>query len=55
MNTPSPRPTPSAQPAPRSAVDDAQVRRWLQLRRELAEVHAKLEYLKLMLSLGVSR
>jgi hypothetical protein len=55
MNTtPSPRPQPS--PVPRAAaVDDQQVRNWLRLRRELTELHARLEYLKLMASLGVSQ
>jgi hypothetical protein len=52
MNTPSPRP---AAPTQRAAIDDAQMRRWLKLRRELAQLHARLEYLKLMASLGVHR
>ena len=50
MNTPTPRPA-----NPRSAIDDSQMRRWLKLRRELAELHARLEYLKLMANLGVPR
>jgi hypothetical protein len=33
--------------------DHAEVRAWLRLKRETAELHAKLEYLKLMLTLGV--
>lgn len=53
MNTPSQRP--ESTPSPRVVPDDFQIRKWLQLRRELAELHARLEYLKLMVSLGVSR
>lgn len=53
MNQPSRRPQP-ATPSQRAA-DELQIRNWLRLRRELAELHARLEYLKLMLSLGVSR
>jgi hypothetical protein len=55
MNTtPTPRPQPS--PVPRTAaVDDEQLRNWLRLRRELTELHARLEYLKLMMTLGVSQ
>ena len=52
MNTPSLRP---ATPTPRTVIDDLQIRRWLALRRELSELHARLEYLKLMANLGVSR
>ncbi len=48
MNRPTPRPN-----ASRVSADDLQLRQWLALRRELAELHARLEYLKLMLSLGV--
>ena len=51
MNTPSPRP--AAPPHRNPEIDDLQIRRWLVLRRELAELHARLEYLKLMASLGV--
>ena len=50
MNTPTPRPA-----TPHPAIDDSQMRRWLKLRRELAELHARLEYLKLMANLGVHR
>jgi hypothetical protein len=53
MNTPSPRP--ESTPSSRAVADELQVRNWLRLRRELAELHARLEYLKLMVSLGVSR
>lgn len=53
MNSPSPRPQPATSPP--SAVDELQIRNWLRLRRELAELHARLEYLKLMVSLGVSK
>jgi len=52
MNTPTPRP---AAPTPRTDIDDRQMLRWLKLRRELAELHARLEYLKLMANLGVPR
>lgn len=51
MNTPPPA-SPSG-PLQRTAAEEAQIRAWLRLRRELAELHARLEYLKLMLSLGV--
>ena len=53
MNTPTPSQQPN--PAPITLIDDEQVRRWLKLRRELTELHARLEYLKLMVSLGVSQ
>ncbi|MES3014505.1 MAG: hypothetical protein V4750_12365 [Pseudomonadota bacterium] len=53
MNLPSPRPQPLH--SARVAADELQLRNWLRLRRELAELHARLEYLKLMVSLGVSR
>lgn len=52
MNQPSPRPQPVR--LPYASADELQVRNWLRLRRELAELHARLEYLKLMVSLGVS-
>jgi len=53
MNPPSPRPQPHR--SPHLAAGELQMRNWLRLRRELAELHARLEYLKLMVSLGVSR
>lgn len=53
MNQPTPQQPPS--PSPQRAADDLQVRNWLRLRRELAELHARLEYLKLMVSLGVAK
>lgn len=53
MNTSPPRP--ESTPSSRAVADDLQVRNWLLLRRELAELHARLEYLKLMLTLGVSK
>ena len=50
MNTPPPsRPAPSQ----RGAADDSQIRAWLRLRQELAELHAQLEYVRLIVSLGV--
>ena len=54
MNNSSQRPEPTP-PSSRAMADELQVRNWLRLRRELAELHARLEYLKLMLALGVSR
>jgi hypothetical protein len=54
MDTPRPaNPTPN--PNPSSIADDAQVRAWLKLREETAELHARLVYLKLMLAMGVRR
>ena len=52
MNTPSPRPS---NPPLHGAQDEERVRAWLKLRHEMAELHARLEYLKLMLTLGVQR
>jgi hypothetical protein len=51
MNTPSPnhRPVPFNAPDP----SDAQMLAWLRLRQELIELHARLEYVKLMLKMGV--
>jgi len=54
MNTPSPSPPSRPQPALPGEVDVSKVRKWLELKHEMAELHAKLEYLKLMMSLGVS-
>ena len=53
MTTPTPRPQPPVLPMTRA--NDEQVQRWLKLRRELTELHARLEYLKLMVALGVSQ
>jgi hypothetical protein len=52
MDTPRP-----VNPAPiqSGSGDDAQVRAWLKLREEMAELHARLVYLKLLLTLGVRR
>ena len=51
MNTP-----PSNPPVPsQRAAEDAQILAWLRLKRELGALHAKLEYLRLMVSLGVRR
>jgi len=53
MNTPPPRPPiPSFHPR---AVDDTRIRDWLRLRRELVELHARLEYLRLLVALGVGK
>jgi len=53
MNQPAPRRQPAS--SPHLAADELQILNWLRLRRELAELHARLEYLKLMVSLGVSK
>jgi hypothetical protein len=53
MNTPQPN-SPS-QPPQRREADDVQMRSWLRLRGELAELNARLEYLRLIVSLGVRR
>jgi len=52
MDTPRP-----AHPVPMQSKtsDDAQVLAWLKLRQEMAELHARLVYLKLLLTLGVRR
>ena len=47
MNTP--------MPSRRVSADDRRIRAWIELRRELAEMHARLEYLKLLLRLRVKR
>lgn len=52
MDTPSPHPS---EPSHRRVADEAQVRSWLKLREELAELNARLEYLRLIVSLGVRR
>ena len=54
MDTPRPA-NPIPNPNPSSIADDAQVRAWLKLREETAELHARLVYLKLMLAMGVRR
>ena len=57
MNQPTPRPQPRPQPTltpQRRVADEQQIRNWLRLRDEMAELHARLEYLRLMVSLGVS-
>ena len=52
MNMPAPRPS---KPQPRREIDEAQVRAWLRLRNELAELNARLHYLRLIVRLGVRR
>ncbi|MBC8057585.1 MAG: hypothetical protein H7Y61_13505 [Rhizobiales bacterium] len=54
MNTSPSHPQPPT-PSSRAAANELQMRNWLRLRRELTELHARLEYLKLMVTLGVSR
>jgi len=50
MNTPPQKPPVTGQaPDP----TDAQMLAWLRLRQEMIEVHARLEYVKLMLKIGV--
>ena len=34
---------------------DAQVQTWLELKREMEALHAQVEYVRLMLKLGVSK
>ncbi len=55
MNTPAPKPSNSPDPSAHTRAVEAQVRAWLKLKAEVAELHARLEYLKLMLNLGVGR
>jgi hypothetical protein len=50
MDTPSPNPRPVPFTAPDPS--DAQMLAWLRLRQEMIELHARLEYVKLMLKLG---
>ena len=50
MNTPPPKPPESHAGNP---ADDARLRAWMMLRDDLAEMHARLEYLRLMISLQV--
>jgi hypothetical protein len=47
MNTP--------MPSRRASADDQRIRSWLVLRNELAEMHARLEYLTLLLRLRAKR
>ena len=46
-------PPPPALPSRREVM--VRMRQWLALKRELAELHARLEYLKLMLTLDAKR
>jgi hypothetical protein len=50
MNTPPPNPPESL---PGRPADEARLRAWIMLRDDLAEMHARLEYLRLMVSLRV--
>ncbi|HEY4067751.1 MAG TPA: hypothetical protein VGM74_12705 [Burkholderiaceae bacterium] len=54
QSQPQSQPQPKA-PPPRRLVDDPQVRSWLKLRAELTELNTRLEYLRLMVKLGVRR
>ena len=49
-----PTPNPADRPQ-RHPVDDAQTRSWLRLRQELSELNARLQYLRLMVRMGVRR
>ena len=52
MNTP-PSDRPDNLPGPQpTEVNDEQVLAWIRLREEMSELHARLEYIKLMLKLG---
>jgi len=52
MNTP-PSDRPENNPSqPPTEVNDEQVLAWIRLREEMSELHARLEYIKLMLKLG---
>ena len=52
MNTPPPnRPDLSNAQQPTNG-NDEQVLAWIRLREEMSELHARLEYIKLMLKLG---
>jgi hypothetical protein len=53
-NPSSHQPSSSPSASQPSEADVAKVRAWLKLRQEMAELHAQLEYLKLMMNLGVS-
>jgi hypothetical protein len=44
-----------AEPGPRHVPTELQMRSWLKLKRELIELNARLEYLRLIMSLGVRR
>jgi hypothetical protein len=49
MNTPPQKPS---APSPAPDPTDTQMLAWLRLRQEMLEVHARLEYVKLMLKIG---
>jgi len=53
MNKPTPHQAPDL--SAQLAADELRIRNWLRLRRELAELHARLEYLKLMIRLGAAK
>jgi hypothetical protein len=55
MDTPAPGASNPNPAAPSGLQAESQIRAWLRLRRELSELHAQLEYLRLMVSLGVRR
>lgn len=47
--------TPASAPMPMNAEAARQLALWEQLHRELQDLHAKLEYTRLMLKIGVGR
>lgn len=60
MNASPPNPAPNPSPNPQPPIDPTtaqvlQLRNWIKLRDEMAELHARLEYLKLMLNLRIAR
>ncbi len=48
-----PNDTPQRQPAADTTAAEAQLQAWTALRDQMQKLHAELEYLKLMLTLGV--
>jgi hypothetical protein len=52
MDTPDPR---APVPLPQTLASDAKMQAWLELRHELEQLHAQLQYLKLLQKLGVGK
>jgi hypothetical protein len=52
MDTPNPR---APLPLPQSLASEAKMQAWLELRHELEQLHAQLQYLKLLQKLGVGK
>ena len=53
MNTPPPNHPDRSNAQQPADGNDEQVLAWIRLREEMSELHARLEYIKLMLKLGV--